>query len=237
MTTALTVRPFASPAAQLAIIAALEIEARTLESGAPGPGMRVYVSGPGPSRAGSMARGAIADGAGALLSWGIAGALRSDCECGDVIVPSRLLSASGEWAADPAWRHRVIAALGGRIAVSDRPLFSSGQVVAGPQARRELAERSGAAAVDMESAAVAEAAAEAGLPCIAIRVIADGVADVLPEGIESLLTADGRTRHRGLWPLLRRPSRIPPLLVLARRSAEARRVLRELAGILGERAN
>lgn len=237
MTTALPVRPFASPAARLAVIAALEIEARTLESLARGPEVRVYVSGPGSSRAGSMARDAIANGAGALLCWGVAGALSGDCECADVIVPSRVLSDSGEWATDPAWRHRVLAALGGRIASSERPLFTSRQLVAGPQARRELAERSGAAAVDMESAAVAQAAAEAGLPCIVIRVIADGAADVLPEGIESLLTVDGRTRLRGLWPLLLRPSRILPLLVLARRSAAARRVLRELAGILAERRN
>ena len=237
MTTALPVRPFASPVARIAVIAALEIEARTLEIPAGKPDIRIYVSGPGPARAGSVARDAIADGAGALLSWGVAGALSGDCDCGDVIVPARVLSASGGWDTDAHWRQRVRAVLDGRIEISESPLFTSGYLVAKPEAKRELAERSGASAVDMESAAVAEAAAEAALPCIVIRVIADGHADVLPEGIESLLTADGRTRLRGLWPLLLAPSRIPPLLVLARRSAAARRVLRELAVILTEQAN
>jgi adenosylhomocysteine nucleosidase len=216
------------------VIAALEIEARTLEFLSREPRVRVYVSGPGPLHAGVTARNAIADGAGALLAWGMAGALRADGESGDVIVPARVLCESGEWATDAAWRRRIAATLAGRFEVGDSALFSAVQVFSLPQAKRELGERTGAAAVDMESAAVAKAAADAGLPCIVIRVIADRQGDALPEGIESLLTADGRTRHRGLWPLLLRPRRIPSLLVLARRSVVARRVLREVAGILGE---
>ncbi len=226
--------PFASPAVPLAVIAALQIEARTLEFLSREPQLRVYVSGPGPLRAGTAARNAIADGARALLVWGIAGALRADCENGDVIVPHRVLSAAGEWVSDAAWRRRVAAALDGRIEVGEGALYSSGHVVSQPRAKRELGEATGAAAVDMESAAVAEAAAEAGLPCIVIRVIADGAGDAVPPGIESMLTADGRTRYRGLWQLLLEPSRIPSLLVLARRSVVARRVLRRLAVNLQE---
>ena len=226
--------PFASPAARLAVIVALEIEARTLDLLSRETELRVYVSGPGPLRAGIAARGAIADGAGALLAWGMAGALGGEADCGDLIVPARVLSAAGEWVLDTAWRRRVAAALGERFEVGESALYTSGQVVTRPQAKRELAERTGAAAVDMESAAVAEVAAAAGLPCIVIRVIADGPGDRLPEGIEALLTADGRTRHRGLLPLLLAPWRIPSLLVLARRSVAARRVLREVAGILRE---
>jgi hypothetical protein len=131
-----------------------------------------------------------------------------------------------------AWRGRIVAALGARFEIDESALYSSAQVVMRPQARQELAERTGAAAVDMESAAVAQAADAAGLPCIVIRVIADGPRDTLPEGIEALLTQDGRTRHRGLLPLLLAPWRIPALLVLARRSVAARRVLREVARLL-----
>jgi adenosylhomocysteine nucleosidase len=76
---------------------------------------------------------------------------------------------------------------------------------------------------------VAGAAAEAGLPYIAIRVVADGPDDALPERIESLLTADGHTRYRGLLSLLLAPAEIPRLLVLARRSDQARRTLGDLA--------
>jgi hypothetical protein len=89
----------------------------------------------------------------------------------------------------------------------------------------------------MESAAVAQAAAEAGVPCIAVRVIADSSADALPENVLSLVTADGRTRYRGLLPVLLAPSQIPLLLSLARRSSAACRVLSTLAGYCAARAN
>jgi adenosylhomocysteine nucleosidase len=118
------------------------------------------------------------------------------------------------------------------LTISEDTLYSAGRVVSDPRDRAELAGRTGAAAVDMESAAVARAAAEAGLPCVAIRAIADGADDDLPRGIESLVTRDGRTRFRGLWPLLLEPSQIPLLLRLGRRSAAACRVLRRLSGIL-----
>jgi len=218
------------------VIVALELEARTLDVFSAEPQMRVYVSGPGRERARAAARHAIADGAGALLAWGMAGALRADGESGDVVVPARVLSASGEWDTDAVWRRRIAAALAARFEIGESALFSSVEVIARPEAKRALGERTGAHAIDMETAAVAEVAAEAGRPCIAIRVIVDRQRDALPEGIEALMAADGRTRHRGLWPLLLRPSRIPPLVVLARRSRVAQGVLRDVAGTLRESA-
>ena len=156
--------PFASPAAPLAMIAALEIEARTLAGLRRHPGLRVSVSGPGPERAFEAARVAVAAGAGALLSWGIAGALSPARRTGDVMLPARLLSPAGEWGTDTGWRRRVEAAVGGQFTVSEDALYSAEHVVSGAGARADLAGSTGAVAVDMESAAVARAAAEAGLP-------------------------------------------------------------------------
>lgn len=229
-------RPFASPVARTAVIAALEIEARTLDSMGRKPELSIGVSGPGAERAYDAARGAVAAGARALLSWGIAGALRPERRTGDVMLPARLLSAAGEWTTDTAWRRRVAEIVGGQHVVSEEALYSADRVVSGREARAELAGRTGAAAVDMESAAVARAAAEAGLPCIAIRVIADGPDDALPDGIESLVTRDGRARYGGLWRSLLRPSQIPLLFTLARRSGTACGVLRGMAADLGARA-
>jgi adenosylhomocysteine nucleosidase len=237
VTTRIPVRPFAAPAPKLAVIAALEIEARTLASLRRQPELRIYISGPGPARARTTAREAIADGAGALLSWGLAGGLRGDRSCGDVLVPARVLSSAGEWSTDLDWRREVVAVLGRRFRPSDEPLYSAERVVALPQAKAELSRRTGAAAVDMESAAVAAAAALAGLPCLIIRVVADGPADALPAGVEALVRDDGRTRPVGLWQTLLAPSQIPPLLKLARRSSVARRVLCEVARTFMERAN
>jgi hypothetical protein len=146
-----------------------------------------------------------------------------------VLLPARILSAAGEWVTDADWRLRLAAALGSEFGISEAPLYSALEVVTTPSAKLELAGRTGAAAVDMETAAVAQAAAAARLPCMAIRVIADGSADALPQGIESLVTAEGRTRYRALWPMLFAPSQIPRLYLLARRSGAASRVLRRLA--------
>jgi adenosylhomocysteine nucleosidase len=223
------VPPFAAPAVPVAVIAALALEARTLEVFRRDPEVCVYLSGPGPERAGAAARGAIAAGARALLSFGLAGGLSRELGCGAIVLPARVLSSSGEWATDAAWRQRVAEGIGRRFALSEEALYSALHVVTRPQAKAELAKRTGAAAVDMESAAVAGAAAEAGLPYIAIRVVADGPDDALPERIESLLTADGHTRYRGLLSLLLAPAEFPRLLVLARRSDQARRTLGDLA--------
>jgi adenosylhomocysteine nucleosidase len=229
-------RPFASPVARTAVITALEIEARTLDGFGREPDLLVCLSGPGPERAFAAARSAVAAGAEALLSWGIAGALSSERRTGDVLLPARVLSATGEWATDAAWRRRVATMAARQFVVSEDPLYSAEHVVSGAGARAELAGRTGAVAVDMESAAVAQAAAEAGIPCIAIRVVADGPDDSLPDGIESLVTREGRTRYPGLWRLLLRPSQLPLLFELARRSRAACRVLRTAAVDLAGRA-
>jgi adenosylhomocysteine nucleosidase len=214
----------------MAVVVALDIEARTLASAVTALEGRVYISGPGPARAAAAARDAIAAGAKALLSWGIAGALSGERRPGDVLLPARVLSAAGEWTTDADWRQRLATGLGRDFDISDAPLYSAPEVVTSPSAKRTLAERTGAAAVDMETAAIAQVAAAASLPCIAVRVIADGSADALPRGIGSLVTTGGRTRYRGLWPLLLAPSQIPQLYRLARRSGTACRVLRRLAG-------
>lgn len=221
--------------AQVAVIVALKIEARTLDA-LPRPQRDgVRVSGPGPERAARAARDAIAGGAGALVSWGFAGGLRDGLDCGAVMLPARILDPDGEWPTDAAWRRRLAGVFGRRFALSDEPIWSAPAVVDSPQAKRALQLQTGAAAVDMESAAIARAARHAGLPFMAIRVVADGAGDALPAGVENLVAADGGTRYRGLWSVLASPTQLRLLRRLASRSQAARRVLRELSLALTER--
>lgn len=60
------------------------------------------------------------------------------------------------------------------------------QVVTKPRAKRELAERFGVRAVDMETYHVAEAVARHGLRFLAVRAIVDTVEMHLPEGLDAL---------------------------------------------------
>lgn len=220
------------PASRVALIAALELEARiprlVTQSAAPA----IYTSGPGRERAFAAATTAIAAGAGALVSWGLAGGLSADAATGTVVLPATVYNGSGEWRTDDDWRARLAARLSPTLPLTERPLYTADHVLTRAAAKAELAQRSGAVAVDMESSGLARAAAEAGLPFIVLRVVADGAEDALPDDIEALVTDDGRTRYRGLLGVLTSPRQIGLLIRLARNSGRARSVLRQ-ASVLG----
>jgi adenosylhomocysteine nucleosidase len=221
-----------APAARVAVIAALELEARILRRILPPASCLLTVSGPGRERAARAARAALEQGAGALVSWGLAGGLAAGAGTGSVLLPDRVLAADGAWPTDPAWRRRLEAVLGPDPGVLSAPLYTAARVVTGAAAKAALAASTGAAAVDLESAGIAEVAAAAGRPFVAIRVVADGPDASLPDGVERLITAGGRLRLAGLPAMLASPRRLRQLLALGRQSRTARAVLARLAASL-----
>src|SRR5215813_906087 len=106
-------REAAAPAATFAVIVALGVERAALRAGeGRDPPLGVIQCGPGPERAASAATAALASGASALLSFGLAGALRAELEPGDVLLPRRVRSAAGtSFDADPKWHAQLFAAL------------------------------------------------------------------------------------------------------------------------------
>jgi hypothetical protein len=89
------------------------------------------------------------------------------------------------------------------------PLLVSVAEVAGTVARkRDLAARTGAAIVDMETHAVATAAAAAGLPCHGVRIISDDASQALPPEAMALARPQSAARRFGavLGALGRRPA-------------------------------
>lgn len=221
-----------SPAERIAIIAALELEAAIPKRFAGNRCPPVYVSGPGSERAFTAARRAISDGASALMSWGLAGGLTESVATGTIVVPDLLVSGAGQWQANAAWRQRLLDALGSRFGLSDGPLYTADRVITTLEDKSRLASSTGSVAVDMESAGVAEAAAEDSIPFVALRVVADGPKDELPDNAAALITPSGRTRYRGLLGFLFSPRRLKLLVALAGRSRDARQqleaVMREL---------
>ncbi len=81
----------------------------------------------------------------------------------------------------------------------------------------------------MESAAIAAIAEEADLPVIAVRVVADGLADTLPADVSAWIDADGRRRLMPLFATLFKPSQWSTLATLARHSGIAQDTLTNLA--------
>lgn len=200
----------------------------------------VKVSGMGYERARCAAQDLVKAGAGTLMSWGTAGALDPALDCGTVVLPSKVTAyevRSGRHAhfhfrTDPLWRERVAGALATDTAVAEGTLLSYAGPVATKEAKSVLFDSTGARAVDMETAAVAEVAAARQLPFMAIRVVVDTAQDSLPEVLVRALAADlrGRPLLSALaLPLLCAPAQWGQVARLAARNRLALRSLRRCA--------
>ena len=149
----------------LAVLTPMGIEARAVRGGA--PWARVEKFGIGPRRAGEAAS-LVEDHDGTVVIAGFAGALDEHLEPGDIVLASELRGPDGALVAcgDPAILAGVLRRAGLRVHVG--PIYSSPRLVHGAR-RRELA-ATGALAVDMESAWLAEAHRR---PVVTLRAISD----------------------------------------------------------------
>jgi adenosylhomocysteine nucleosidase len=208
------------------VVAALAVEARTLGravrrrdglSTLP-DGALLAVGGMGGVLAASAARRLAEAGAAGLLSFGFAGGLDPALGAGAVVCPAEVVSGSGaRFAVSTDWRERLRAATAAR-----RPLVAGALLTrAAPidsVADKALAFReTGAVAVDMESSAVAEVAAAFGLPFMALRVIVDTAADVLPQSVLDASCAGNLNMRRLLGGLALAPWELFALIRLAQR--------------------
>ena len=231
----------------VAIICALDFEFRTVtrmlrhpnwsgpfaKVGSPPGDILLRQSGVGQARARAAARDALRDGATALVAWGVAGSLDSSCPPGTVLLPAIVRRPGGtSFRASEGWRKRLAGKLAPHVAVQGGELLSVDEVLATPQAKAG-ARKLGAVAVDMESAAVAEIAATARRPFIALRVIFDGAGDHLPDAPD-LVDPAGRLDLAAALRVLCRPRQWAPLWVATRRYHTARTVLGRCASTLAE---
>jgi adenosylhomocysteine nucleosidase len=81
-----------------------------------------------------------------------------------------------------------------KLAWSEGPVATAARVLCRADEKRALADASGAIAVDMESAAIAQAAAAVGVPFLLVRTVSDRVGDDLPMDFNLWLTPGGRVR-------------------------------------------
>lgn len=108
----------------------------------------------------------------------------------------------------------------------------SERIVTLAQDKKRLHEKTGAAAVEMESQIIAGLCQERQIPCVTVRVVLDTAEEDLPLDFNRLLTEDERMDFGKLaMALLTRPGKIPALWRLGKRSDQA---ARRLAGALKE---
>ena len=127
-----------------------------------------------------------------------------------------MLAEDGAWDADPAL-------LGDATPGS---LWGGGAVLATAADKAALFRRSGAVAVDLESAAVARVARRRGLPFAVLRAVCDPAERDLPPAALIALDPAGRIGLRGvLASVLAKPRQVPALLTLGADAGAARRAL------------
>jgi adenosylhomocysteine nucleosidase len=178
----------------------------------------VEVGGGGEAGATAATARLIAQGVRRLLSFGLAGGLDPSLAPGTVLVPDVILSHDGHWPVDP-----LLAAILGRVGGA---LWSGGDVLVTASAKLALHARTGAAAVDLESAAVARAASRHAVPFATLRAVCDPAGRSLPRAALVALDPQGRI---GPWRVagtaLAHPGELPGLVALAADAARARRAL------------
>jgi hypothetical protein len=220
----------------IVFIAAMSSECASLRHrAAAGAAWRVEQCGPGSERAQAAAARVLASGAELCVSWGLAGALDATVAPGALLAPRRILSTSAPALAVDERRHAALAVLADEFELLTGDLLTVPTVLESPDAKRAAALASRAIAVDMESAAIAGAAARAGVPFVALRVIVDALDDALPSDAEQWVDERGQRR---MAPALRAVVAVRqwrPLLKLAHRYRVASRVLTRLATALHER--
>ncbi|WP_421994119.1 hopanoid-associated phosphorylase [Roseococcus sp.] len=184
-------------------------------------GTRVVISGGNPARLAALLE-ALPGDVTAVLSFGIAGGLASSVSTGDLFVATALRSMAGSLPVDAEWR----AALVRRTSAASAILAASDTLLASVEAKRALHRATRAAAVDMESGVAARFALARGIPFAALRVVADGPEDVLPQAAAVGLRPDGSPAVlRVLLSLTRRPWELPALIRLGKVSAKAHAAL------------
>lgn len=221
------------------ICAALPQEARTLARVPPAAGTclrladgrLLAVAGVGARRARIGGTQLLDGGATALVSWGSAGALDPTLEAGALLLPQLVIAPDGRaLLADRNWQERVVESLDGRVSAHAGPLAQVGRVIRTPDEKRDLHRRSGAVAIDMESAALADLAREAGVPFLAVRAVTDTAGMTIPASITRAVDGTGRLRlARLLLGVLAGRGDVLTLLQLGRCFRMARTTLTALA--------
>ncbi|CAK0769656.1 Nucleoside phosphorylase domain-containing protein [uncultured Gammaproteobacteria bacterium] len=215
------------------VVTGLRAEARIAET-AFGRGW-VVCAGPGPAHARRAALALVERGAAGLVSFGIAGGLDPSLRPGTLILAGTVIGPGGEiWSCDADGVRELTHRVG---ALANPPAFVTGVRIAGSDSavvsvadKRVMVEAVTAAAVDMESHAVAAMAEERGLPLLVIRAVADPAGRSLPPLALAGIAGDGSTRPWAVVAkLLLAPQHLPALLRLASDSSAGFAALSALA--------
>jgi nucleoside phosphorylase len=178
-----------------------------------------------------------------IVSAGLCGALSPALAVGDLLMPTVVLTTGGDSPPVPsmtaggdsfqvdvrAHADALAAAARAGAAPQTDPIVTATSIVATPEAKRRLGLDTGAAGVDLESAAILRAARDRGVAALVIRAVSDIAGQTLAAELVRVADTAGRVRPAAAMLALRRPSLIPEALALRRGT---RRALERVAAVL-----
>lgn len=225
---------------KIGIVAALPMEARMLttqnlrlrNTTVITDNILLRIGGVGRAGAQAAAEDLIAQGANLLISWGTAGGLSPGMAAGTLILGDRIISREEVFETDRIWREHFYSHLA-NITVHCGAVVEAEHIIASTSAKAQLFSLHQAVAVDMESAAIARVAKQAGAPFLAIRSIVDAADFALPEWLTDCLDPTGKIKVAPLIKYLcHQPRRLFTVLHLAQSFARAEVCLRNVAQFL-----
>jgi len=183
----------------------------------------VVRSGMGSKNASAASRWLIGEGVSGLAVSGVSGGLSPDLAPGDLVLADSVIQEDGNPIKETrevssacvdmvygALMDRRLPAYRGPILTVQRPVLSAGK-------KQALFAKTRALAVDMESAAVAAAAGNAGLPFLAFRAVCDAAGRSIPDDFLDFVNQEGRVRLFRLFRrLFLRPTLVSDLLRMNR---------------------
>ena len=177
---------------------------------ASGTGVTTLSGGGDPARLALLLQAALANGAKAVISFGIAGGLRPGLRPGTTIIGRSVDDGEVRTKVDADWMRRLSRALPHALLAD---LAGVDSAVCGVDSKHALHRTSGAAAVDMESHIAARLAAQYGVPFAALRTIADPAERTVPSSAAVGMKPDGSTNVGAvLRGLSRKPGELPDLI-------------------------
>lgn len=191
----------------------------------------VAVAGGGDAKSLSQKLDALHGDIKGVISIGLGGGLSPLLKAGEAVIADRVIAGDREWPCDEHWRVSLAARLTG---AHQGPVAASETILENAEDKAALYAKTGALAVDMESAAAARFAQDRKLPFAVLRVISDDARHVLPQAALVAMKPDGGIAlGRVLGSLLRHPLQVPSLIRTARTSGKAFRELLRCRGLCG----
>lgn len=220
----------------IAIICGLKSEAAAVRRAVDDDKIRIGVSGANAARAEATAALHCRAGAKAVISIGVSGGLDPALASGDLLIGKEIIAQDGAvYKADGHLTTLVQAMLPPELVLAGA-LFGADRIVDSAEEKAALYARHHCLAVDMESHGAAKAAAQSGVPFLAIRAVADPASRALPEAALNAVAPDGSTQVlKTLGAALRDPKQFPALISLGADSAKALKTINSQVGRMIDR--